>query len=104
MVHPAWVYKVVLWNRKIHKERQIVQTNVVSQTQGHFADFAIAVEGQEEGIPCSPEPSWSETIVASRAEVKQFALASNAIVLLPALRLLGAQPPIPRNAEQALRL
>lgn len=44
MVHPAWVYKVVLWNRKIHKERQIMQTNVVSQTQGHFADFAIAVE------------------------------------------------------------
>ena len=43
-------------------------------------------------------------VPASRAEVKQFALASNAIVLLPALRLLGAQPPIPRNAEQALRL
>ena len=81
-----------------------MQTNVVSQTQGHFADFAIAVEGQEEGIPCSPEPSLSETIVASRAEVKQFALASTAIVLLPALRLLGTQPPIPYNAEQALRL
>ena len=42
--------------------------------------------------------------VASRAEVKQFVLASNAIVLLPALRLLGTQPPIPCNAEQALRL
>lgn len=57
-----------LWNREIHKERQMMQTNVVSQTQGHFADFAIAVEGQEEGMPCSPETSLSETIVASRAE------------------------------------
>ena len=82
-----------LWNREIHKERQILQTNVVSQTEGRFADFAIAVGGQEEGIPCSPEPRLSETIVAS-----------NAIVLLPALRLLGTQPPIPHNAEQALRL
>ena len=53
MVNPAWVYRVVLWNREIHKERQIMQTNVVSQTEGHFTDFAIAVEGQEEGMPCS---------------------------------------------------
>lgn len=62
-------YRIVLWNREKHKQRQIMQTNVVSQTEGDFADFAIAVEGQEEGIPCLSEPSLSEIIVASRAEV-----------------------------------